>query len=207
MLDGGAGEHQRVAAQNVINIGALLGQHIDADQVGGGAVEVGVDLGSVDEQHLREAKLAEHGLSFGDAERIHQRVADELRYASTQFAKLQALLGLRADNGNPLSFQGILWPEFDFTATADSDGSIAAAEYRRARGEPVCAAAPTIQPPWSMDTVDFAHCFGPAKVISTSVLFDKYLPAQELHEFDWEGRRYGAGFGWGLFLSASRMWT
>ena len=168
---------------------------------------VTMKYGMINQDSEREAKLAEPGLSFGDAERIHQRVADELRYASTQFAKLQALLGLRADNGNTLSFQGILWPEFDFTATADSDGSIAAAEYRRARGEPVCAAAPTIQPPWSMDTVDFAHCFGPAKVISTSVLFDKYLPAQELHEFDWEGRRYGAGFGWGLFLSASRMWT
>jgi hypothetical protein len=168
---------------------------------------VTMKYGMFDQDLERKAKLAEHGLSFGDAERIHQRVADVFRDASTQFANLQALLGAEADNGGALSFHGILWPEFDFTATADCDGSIGAAGYRRARGEPVCAAAPTVQPPWSMDTDDFAHCFGPTNVTSTSVLFDKYLPAQELHEFDWEGRRYGAGFGWGLFLSASLMWT
>ncbi|MCG7583657.1 hypothetical protein [Mycolicibacterium sp. OfavD-34-C] len=59
---------------------------------------VTMKYGMINQDSEREAKLAEHGLSFGDAERIHQRVADELRYASTQFAKLQALLGLRGSS-------------------------------------------------------------------------------------------------------------
>lgn len=168
---------------------------------------VTMKYGMINQDAEREAKLAEHDLSFGDAERIHQRVAEVLRDKATQFAKLQTLVGVDARDAGALSFEGILWPEFDFTATGGRDGSIQTAAYRRARGEPGCAAAPTAQPPWSMDTADFAQCFGPARVTSTAALFDEYLPAQELHEFEWDGRRYGAGFGWGLFLSASLMWT
>ncbi len=43
MLDGVARQDQRVAAQDVVDIGALLRQHIDARQIAGGAGEVFVD--------------------------------------------------------------------------------------------------------------------------------------------------------------------
>lgn len=168
---------------------------------------VTMKYGMINQDAEREAKLFEHGLSLGDAERIHQRVADALRDETTQFANLRALVGAEARNVGALSFKGILWPDFDFTANAGRGGSIQAAGYRRARGERCCAAAPTAQPPWSMDTADLAQCFGPTQITSTAALFAEYMPAQELHEFEWQGRRYGAGFGWGLFLSASLMWT
>lgn len=168
---------------------------------------VTMKYGLINRDAVREAKLVEHGLSLSDAERIHRRVADLLNDETTQFENLRALVGAETPEIGSLTFPGILWPDFDFTATADRDGSIRAAGYRRVRGQVRVAEAPTGQPPWSMDTADFAQHFGPVTVTSTSALFDEYLPAQELHEFEWGGRRYGAGFGWGLFLAASMVWT
>ena len=50
MLHGILGQHQRVAAQDVVDVRALLRQHIDMGDVGRGAGEVGVDLGTGDDQ-------------------------------------------------------------------------------------------------------------------------------------------------------------
>ncbi|WP_441957811.1 hypothetical protein [Mycolicibacterium houstonense] len=163
--------------------------------------------GMINRDAVREAKLTEHGLSLSDAESIHQRVAELLCNESTQFENLRALVEPATSDSGSLTFRGILWPEFDFTATANDDGSLRSAGYRRGRGKPQVADDPTRQPAWSMDATDFAHYFGPLTVKSTAALFDTYLPAQELHEFEWNGREYGAGFGWGLFLSASLIWT
>lgn len=155
----------------------------------------------------REAKLAEHGLSFADAERIHRRVAELFDNKSTQFANLRALIGTEAPEAASLTFKGILWPDYDFTATSDDSGAIRTAGYRRARGQATAAASPAEQPSWSMDVDDFTHHFGPASIGYHSELFDEVLPAHEGHDFEWNGRLYRAGFSWGLFLFASLMWT
>ncbi|MDY6997010.1 MAG: hypothetical protein SW019_10460 [Actinomycetota bacterium] len=155
----------------------------------------------------REAKLADYGLSFGDSERIHHRVAELLADRCTQFDNLRRLVGAGSPGSDSIVFSGILWPEFDFTAFSDSSGAISSARYRRARGHVSGAASPPQQPPWSMDVHDFTRHFGPTTIGYRSDLFDEVLPAHEGHDFDWDGRPYRAGFSWGLFLFASLMWT
>ena len=155
----------------------------------------------------RGAKLADYGLSIGDSERIHHRVADLLADPSTQFENLRSLIGPETSESGSLTFSSILWPEFDFTALSGNGRAINAAVYRRARGQALGATSPTEQSPWSMDVTDFTHHFGPTTIGYHSDLFDETLPAHEGHDFNWNGRTYRAGFSWGLFLFASLMWT
>ncbi|CQD16763.1 hypothetical protein A5731_16045 [Mycolicibacterium conceptionense] len=168
---------------------------------------VTMKYGMLNRKAVLEAKLAEHGLSFGDAERTHRRIAELLANEPTQFESLRALIGAETQSNEVLRFSGILWPDFDFTAEPSSTGAIQSAGYQRARGRVVVADSPTEQPPWSMDAADFGRHFGPVTVGHQSSLFDDTLPAHEGHQFDWRGKQYGAGFSWGLFLFASLMWT
>lgn len=168
---------------------------------------VTMKYGMINQDAEREAKLAEHGLSFQDAERIHGEVSELLANESTQFENLRTLVGVGEPGATSLTFNGILWKDFDFTATANESGSIRSAGYQRARGRALVATSPSEQAPWTMDLTDFTQHYGPLALTSTAPLFDEYLPAQELHKFEWDGREYGAGFGWGLFLSAAMMWT
>jgi hypothetical protein len=57
-----------------------------------------------------------------------------------------------------------------------------------------------------MDVTEFTERFGPMTSRRQWPLFDKFLPAHERHEFEWEGTRYGAAFSWGLFLFVSELW-
>ena len=57
-----------------------------------------------------------------------------------------------------------------------------------------------------MDVPEFTERFGPMTSRRQWPLFDKFLPAHEGHEFEWEGTRYGAAFSWGLFLFVSELW-
>ncbi|GAB5895394.1 hypothetical protein OKHIL_12010 [Mycolicibacterium mageritense] len=168
---------------------------------------VSMKYGMINRDAVREAKLAERGLSVGDAEHIHLRVAEQLANRSTQFENLRTLVGAEAPEIGSLTFRGILWPDFDFTATANHDGSIDSAGYRRARGHALVVGSPTEQPPWSMDAADFTHNFGPVTIGYSSGLFEEMLPAHKGLDFDWNGRKYRAAFSWGLFLSASLVWT
>ncbi|MFL0242578.1 MULTISPECIES: hypothetical protein [Mycobacteriaceae] len=83
------------------------------------------------------------GLSFDDAEDIHQRIAGLFDDESTRFERLKHLVG---DAGDPdtrsLTYRSVLWPDFVFTATSDDDGGLESAEYRRARGKAQKAASP-----------------------------------------------------------------
>ena len=56
MLHGIARQHQRVAAQDVVDVGALLRQEIDAGKVARGAREVHVDRRPVDDEGRGEAE-------------------------------------------------------------------------------------------------------------------------------------------------------
>lgn len=153
------------------------------------------------------AKLAEQGLSFEDAERIHRRIAPLFDDESSRFQCLKHLVGATEDpEAQSLSYHSVLWPEFVFTATAANNGGIESAQYRRATGKAQKAAAPREQESWSMDVAEFAEAFGPVTSTVRKPLFDTMVPAHELLEFEWEGRDYGAAFSWGLFLHASMMW-
>ena len=59
MLNGILGKHQRIAAQDVVDVRALLRQHIDMGDVGRRAGEIGVDFGTADHQDTGDAESAE----------------------------------------------------------------------------------------------------------------------------------------------------
>ncbi|EIC64388.1 hypothetical protein [Mycobacteroides abscessus] len=58
----------------------------------------------------------------------------------------------------------------------------------------------------SVSVQEFADRFGPATLNYSSTLSEKVLPAHEHYKFEWNGEQYGAGFSWGLFLFAARLW-
>ena len=51
------GQDQLVAAQNVVDVDALGGQHVDMGNVARGIGEIGFDLGAADDQHVRQPSL------------------------------------------------------------------------------------------------------------------------------------------------------
>ncbi|WP_131812727.1 hypothetical protein [Mycolicibacterium peregrinum] len=150
--------------------------------------------------------LTEYGISTEDAQRIHQRVVGLLDDESSRFENLKQVVGVAKQDSTSLSFCSVLWPGFEFTAHTGPAGTIEAAQYCRAGGYPLPADSPGEQPTWSMDTAEFIEHFGPATLTHRSSLTDNVLPAHEVYDFEWNGRRYGAGFSWGLFLLASQYW-
>src|SRR5579872_836650 len=59
MLDRRPRQHQGVAAEDVVDVGALLRQHVDLREVARGAREALVELRAVDDQHRAPAELLE----------------------------------------------------------------------------------------------------------------------------------------------------
>lgn len=158
------------------------------------------------EARLLRDKLADHRLFLPDAERIHKRVAEALDDETSRFENMKKLLQIADRDSASLEYSSILWPEFEFTATADKDGRLASAQYRRARGQFPSVDSPADLPTWSTDVTEFAARFGPMMNGQRRPLFDRVLPAHEGYEFLWNGERYGAEFSWGLFLYAAEFW-
>src|ERR1044071_7553653 len=78
LLRGVAGQHQQVAAQDVVHVGALLRQDVHLGQIAGGAGKALIDRGAVDDQHRLPAERIEAGpqrFGLGLAER--RRVDDD----------------------------------------------------------------------------------------------------------------------------------
>lgn len=71
-----------------------------------------------------QVKLAQRGLSVGDAERIHGQVAEALGDESCYFSNMTSLLDLRDQAATSRQFRSVMWPGFDFTATAGDDGRL-----------------------------------------------------------------------------------
>lgn len=153
-----------------------------------------------------EWTLSEYGISLDDAQRIHRRVARLMDDESARFDNLKQVVGVAKHDSTALTFSSVLWPGFEFTARAGADGRLDTARYRRAGGYARPAASPHDQPPWSMDTDEFIEHFGPAELTHRYSLTDDVLPAHEVYDFEWNGRRYGAGFSWGVFLLAGQYW-
>jgi hypothetical protein len=155
---------------------------------------------------LLEAKLAEHGLSVDDAAAIHHRVTEALSDEAGRFETTKNLLGIADPASASLEYSSLLWPGFDFKAIADHDGLLESARYRRITSDSPNVDSPSELPTWSVDVPQFSKHFGPLTIAGRWSLFDKYLPAYEEYEFEWNGERYGARFLWGLFLSSSMYW-
>lgn len=153
-----------------------------------------------------EAKLAELGFSFGDAELIHERVANALGDEASRFEDMKILLGIADEDSSTLKYSSVLWPGFDFTAIAGEDGLIELARYSHARRNPLNVDCPSQLSTWSVDITEFSELFSPVAIRGKWPLFDKFLPAYEEYEFSWNGECYGARFIWGLFLSSSIYW-
>lgn len=157
-------------------------------------------------------KLAEYGLTAQHGELVHQRVAAALVDEDSFFVNLKTLLG--ADRGaEEVSFTSVLWPEFDFRATVNTDGQLKSARYFHTRKSAIRPQfkSPRDVPTWSMDLEEFAEHFGPLNLALSHPIFYKVLPAYEEHQFDWTDERgreigYGAGFCWGLFNHAAENW-
>ncbi|RIR12939.1 hypothetical protein D2E59_19975 [Mycobacteroides abscessus] len=152
-----------------------------------------------------EVKLAGDGFTMRDAEAIAERVAQALGDESTFFNGPTHGLAADADSAS-VGFTSVLWPEFDFEATRDANGVVQSARYRRVRGRAPEADSPEDLLSWSVSVQEFADRFGPATLNYSSTLSEKVLPAHEHYKFEWNGEQYGAGFSWGLFLFAARLW-
>ncbi|MEE6139953.1 hypothetical protein SKC41_26950 [Mycobacterium sp. 050128] len=157
-------------------------------------------------ESLLEAKLAEHKLAIEQANLIYERVSEALSAPASRFENMKKLLGIVSPEFSPLKYGSVLWPGFEFKATAGEDGGLEAAGYWHTRHDPLSVASPTEIATWSVDTAEFAKHFGPLILRGKWPLFDEYLPGYEEYEFPWRGERYGARFIWGLFLSSSIYW-
>jgi hypothetical protein len=160
----------------------------------------------LDEESMLDAKLAEHGISADDAARVHERVSQVLSDESTRFANITTLLGAAGPDAASVTYRSVLWPGFDFRAAAGADGQLHSARYRHTDHVVPQAESPEVLPAWSMDVSEFTERFGPMVRGHQWPLFDTALPGYEKHEFTWDGRRYGVGFNWGLFLFSSQYW-
>lgn len=168
-------------------------------------VLVAMKLGMINREVRMEAKLAGDGFTMHDAEAIAERVAQALGDESTFFNGPTHGLAADADSAS-VGFTSVLWPEFDFEATRDANGVVQSARYRRVRGRAPEADSPEDLLSWSVSVQEFADRFGPATLNYSSTLSEKVLPAHEHYKFEWNGEQYGAGFSWGLFLFAARLW-
>src|SRR3989344_315807 len=100
LFNSGAGQHQRIVFQDVIDIGTDGGQHVQTDQVGRSLLEIVVHGIAIDEQRLlAQAELAELSgqrlrLGFAEIQRFHadQALAGALRGQSHLQAERADLL-------------------------------------------------------------------------------------------------------------------
>ncbi|AMW19448.1 hypothetical protein [Mycobacteroides chelonae] len=159
----------------------------------------------VNRQNFLEAKLSEFDISVDEALRVHAKVAEALGGRTSRFENMKAFLGV-VSNSESLKYESVLWPEFDFSATANESGLLDSAGYIRTRGAFRSVNSPTELIPWSTDIAEFTHQFGPMVDGRRWHPTDKILPGYEEYEFLWKEDRYGVGFGWGLFLYASKYW-
>lgn len=166
---------------------------------------VTMKFGMTNRESRMEAKLAEHGLSWGDAEAIGERMAQTVGGGSAFFSNWWALLGVGEESAS-VEFSSVLWPEFDFEAVAGPHGVIESAGYKRVRGRAPAADSPEGLPTWSVGVPEFAERFGPVALSFRSSLGENVLPAHEQYAFEWNGEQYAAGFSWGLFLFAAKLW-
>lgn len=168
---------------------------------------VGMKWGMINLDSVREAKLAEHGLSWDDASPTHQRIAELLADGPARFRRLQQVLGI-TDQSMMLTYRSVLWPDFDFLAVAGPDGDVECARFRRARGQVHIVGSPLEQQPWTMDQDEFARFYGPVtQPHPGTTLFHEIVPAHFGYEFERNNRLYGAGFCWGLYTFSALVWT
>lgn len=161
-------------------------------------------FGLLDKRDEIEKKLSEHELSLEEGESIHGRMKNLFDDEQYFLSNLYKFLDIR--HHSPLSFNSMLWPGYDFAATMGESGRVDSARYRRIREVSREMQSPAELPPWCMDVSDFAAHFDGAILRQQYSLSDKFLPAHDYYEFEWNGDRYGAGFSWGIFLSAARLW-
>lgn len=151
-----------------------------------------------------DAKLAAHGLTAADGERIREGVTAALGDEPYFFDNLRTLLA--APSAMHVGFTSVLWTEFDFCAIPNDDDGRFRAGYRHVRGEMPAVDGPRDVALWSTDVTTFARRFGPFFGGRRWPLVDPYFPAYREHQFDWGDRNYGAGFCWGLFMFAAQEW-
>ncbi|KZS65118.1 MAG: hypothetical protein K2X56_06085 [Mycobacterium pseudokansasii] len=159
-----------------------------------------------EEARFLHAKLAEFGLSVSDAESTHKRVSETLGDKASYFQNMKKLLGVADSGVASLEYSSVLWPGFDFKASASEEGVLESARYWHMGRDSRSVESPIGLPTWSVDITEFAEHFGPLTGGQKWSLFDKLLPGHEEYEFQWDGERYGAAFSWGLFLWVTKLW-
>ncbi|MBU9763942.1 hypothetical protein FR943_08815 [Mycobacterium sp. TNTM28] len=162
-------------------------------------------LGMLPKRADIEAKLSEYDLSLEAAESIGGRVVNDLADESSRFTRLKSLVGADPD-AISLTCTSLLWPDFDFTAAGDESGLLRSVRYQQVRGGLPTVNDPTAVAPWSTGVSGFEERFGSLTLRDQSLPFEHYLPAHEQYVFPWNGDQYGAGFSWGIFLFAAKLW-
>ena len=163
-------------------------------------------LALADTWGLLDAKLAKAAISISGAKRISDRISQALSHEASRFRDLTALLEVADAHVTSVSYHSVLWPGWNFSARASSNGGLESAGYTHLEHAALSVESPTHLAPWSVDIREFDELFGPSTVRDKRALFDTILPAYEEYEFSWNGDRYGARFLWGLFLSSSAYW-
>lgn len=163
-------------------------------------------LALADTQGLLDAKLTKAGLSISDASRVSDRIAEALHHEASRFRDLKALLEVADEHVTSVSYRSSLWPGWEFCAHANGKGGLESAGYTHVDHAVLSVRSPMQLAPWSVDIYEFDELFGPSTLRDKRPLFADILPAYEEYEFSWHGERCGAGFLWGLFLTAARSW-
>lgn len=158
------------------------------------------------EETALAAKLSQHGVPIDDAERIHREVSGALEEETTRFASIKELLGITGQDASTVTFSSVVWPGFDFNASADDRGLLKSAAYSHKLRRAIRVEAPTELALWSVDLGEFTAHFGPMRKGRQWSASDELLPAYEEYEFPWDGESYGAGFSWGLLMFSSKSW-
>lgn len=143
-------------------------------------------------------KLADFGISIQEATIISDRVHRKLHLGPEQFSNLKELIDAPSATTTSIRSRSSFWPQFDFIAESTNFGTIGPARYVRSGNMPTTVANPADFPLWSVTVDEFSQLFGPLQAV------DSWYPNEE-YVFDFDGQRYGVGFGWGLFLGIDRL--
>ncbi|GEM30007.1 hypothetical protein AB0H58_09805 [Nocardia neocaledoniensis] len=143
-------------------------------------------------------KLAEFNVSLPEARRLSSQVQQNLRPSPEQFRNLKELIGGSNSADSSIRYASRLWPQFMFEAASTNSGMIGDARYVRRKGVPPAVLHPAALGTWSVTVDEFSALFGPLQSV------DSWYPNEE-YVFESAGRRYGVGFGWGLFLGVDQL--
>ncbi|MFE6922633.1 hypothetical protein ACFVAV_16465 [Nocardia sp. NPDC057663] len=158
-------------------------------------------MGMVCKEELKRNAIVRAGLTMDEAMEIRESIRPKVQFGPDQFANLAEILmvDVPADEHPVLSYRSVLWPGLDFVVMGQ-EGCWKSARFQRAEGEkhPILV-NPMSVPVWGCTLDEVAGSFSAVEV------GDSMPPYEELLFTAADGKRYGAGFSWGLLQDIERL--